>query len=202
LKSSKRERNKKDKVLRIKQAAAELFSTKGFDAATTEMIAKRANVAKGTLFLYARDKRDLVFLIFDDEVGRISQKAFGQAKESDPLLDQLISVASGFYRGFAKNLQLSRILLAELFFYRGKLAKQFYENRQKVIQSYAELLSRAQSSGKMSKGIDPAVAALHFFILISGSLRIWLNEERPNLKRGLQQLREILALSVGNVSAT
>jgi AcrR family transcriptional regulator len=198
-KGGRREQNKRDKILRIKQAAAELFTIKGFDAATTEAIAKRARVAKGTLFLYARDKRDLVFLIFDDEITKIAKKAFAQANPEEPVLDQLVAVATGLYKGFAKNLQLSRILLAELFFYRGKLAKEFYEDRQRVIERYERLLSRARSSGKLASDVDTAVAAKHVFILISGSLRIWLGEERPHLARGIQELRQILCLSIRNI---
>ena len=196
----RREQNKRDKVLRIKQAAAELFTIKGFDAATTEAIAKRAKVAKGTLFLYARDKRDLVFLIFNDEIAKIAEKAFAQANPEEPILEQLVSVAAGFYKGFAKNPQLSRILLAELFFYRGKLAKEFYENRQCVIERYERLLSQARSSGKLAGDVDTAIAAKHVFLLISGSLRIWLGEERPNLSRGIQELRQILSLSIRHVA--
>jgi AcrR family transcriptional regulator len=198
-KSGKREQNKRDKVLRIKQAAAELFTLEGFDAATTEQIARRANVAKGTLFLYARDKRDLVFLIFNDEIAKISKKAFAQAKPEDSVLDQLVSVGAGFYRGFLKNPQLSRILLAELFFYRGKLAKEFYQDRQRVIECYQQLLSRAQASGKLAANVDTSVAAKHFFILISGALRMWLGEENPKLAGGVEQLRELLSLSVRNM---
>ncbi len=48
-----RESNKLQKLRRIKSAAAALFTEKGFDAATTRDIARRARVAKGTLFLYA-----------------------------------------------------------------------------------------------------------------------------------------------------
>lgn len=201
IKSSKREKNKRDKILRIKKAAAELFTSEGFDAATTEQIARRANVAKGTLFLYARDKRDLVFLIFNDEISKISKKAFAQAKPDDCLLDQLVAVGAGFYKGFSKNPQLSKILLAELFFYRGKLAKEFYQDRQRVIEAYQRLLLRAQAAGKFPEGVEASVAALHFFILISGALRMWLGEQRPNLRSGTDKLRQLLCLSVNNLTA-
>lgn len=200
-KGGKRERNKRDKIRRIKKAAAELFTLEGFDAATTEQIARRANVAKGTLFLYARDKRDLVFLIFNDEIVRISKKAFSQADPELPVLDQLLAVAAGFYKGFSKNPQLSKILLAELFFYRGKLAGEFYRDRQRLIEDYQRLLLRAQSAGKLAAGVDTSIAAQHFFILISGSLRIWLGEDNPKLSAGLEKLRQILSLSVGNIDA-
>ena len=197
----KREKNKREKILRIKQAAAKLFTEKGFDAATTEEIARRAGVAKGTLFLYARDKRDLVFLIFNDEIAKISKKAFDQTQPDDSLLEQLVSLGTGFYKGFSRNPQLSKILLAELFFYQGKLAKEFYQDRQRVIERYEQLLSRARSSGKLAADVDISVAARHFFILIGGALRMWLGEENPELSRGIGRLREILSLSVRNIDA-
>src|SRR5262245_44638568 len=69
-----RARKKRDKLERLRAAAWELFATKGFDATTTREIAERAGVATGTLFLYAKDKPDLLFLVhglgepvFEDE---------------------------------------------------------------------------------------------------------------------------------------
>ena len=61
-----RERNKLDKLRRIKAAARELFLEQGYDNATTREIARRADVGLGTLFSYASDKRDLLFLIYND----------------------------------------------------------------------------------------------------------------------------------------
>ena len=65
---SVRERNRRDKLQRITAAARALFVEKGFDETTTREIARRADVALGTLFLYATDKRDLLFLICTDEL--------------------------------------------------------------------------------------------------------------------------------------
>jgi AcrR family transcriptional regulator len=61
-----REKNKIDKLNRIKEAARELFLSKGFDDATTRAIASRAGVGIGTVFIYADNKRDLLFLVAND----------------------------------------------------------------------------------------------------------------------------------------
>jgi len=57
----KRQRNKVDKLLRIKAAARHLFVSRGYDDTTTREIALRAGVGMGTVFIYAANKRDLLF---------------------------------------------------------------------------------------------------------------------------------------------
>nr|BFE59445.1 hypothetical protein GCM10020063_039710 [Dactylosporangium thailandense] len=59
---SRRERNKQEKLRRITQAAQELFAERGEHEITTQQIADRADVATGTLFLYARNKGELLLL--------------------------------------------------------------------------------------------------------------------------------------------
>src|SRR5215470_12248427 len=60
---SRRERNKQDKLQRIKKAAFELFQERGYDRATTQEIADRADVSSGTLFFYAKTKEDLLGIV-------------------------------------------------------------------------------------------------------------------------------------------
>ena len=52
-----RERNKAEKLQRIRKAARALFIKRGYDDTTMRDIAKRAEVGFGTLFTYASDKR-------------------------------------------------------------------------------------------------------------------------------------------------
>ena len=74
-----RERNKLDKLRRIKAAARELFLEQGYDNATTREIARRADVGLGTLFSYASDKRDLLFLIYNDMQEALTRRPFRRA---------------------------------------------------------------------------------------------------------------------------
>ena len=61
--SQRREANKHDKLLRFRRAARDIFVRKGFKGATLLAIAAAAGVAFGTLFLYAKDKQDLLLLL-------------------------------------------------------------------------------------------------------------------------------------------
>jgi len=84
-----REKNKLEKRQRIRAAVRELFSKHGYETATLRQIAMRAHVGLGTLFNYAQDKRDLVFLIFNDELALVLEEALKAAQSEKRLLDKL-----------------------------------------------------------------------------------------------------------------
>src|ERR1700731_3744607 len=98
-----REQNKLDKRQRIREAARELFSKHGYDSATLRQIARRAHVGLGTLFNYAQDKRDLVFLIFNEELSAVTDEALKATQTQKRLLGKLIGLCQPHYRFFAKN---------------------------------------------------------------------------------------------------
>jgi TetR/AcrR family transcriptional regulator len=60
--AGRRERNKQEKLERITSVARELFAQKGISEVTTQEVAQRADIAAGTLFLYAKTKGELLLL--------------------------------------------------------------------------------------------------------------------------------------------
>ena len=60
--TGRRERNKLEKLERITAVARELFAEKGISEVTTNEVALRADIAAGTLFLYAKTKGELLLL--------------------------------------------------------------------------------------------------------------------------------------------
>ena len=85
-----RARNKLDKLRRIKEAAQTLFVAKGFDETTMREIAVRAGVGLGTIFLYAKDKRDLLFLTINEPLENIAQEAEDTVDPEASLMDNLL----------------------------------------------------------------------------------------------------------------
>jgi AcrR family transcriptional regulator len=190
-----RERNRLDKLARIKSAARDLFNELGFDRATTRAIAGRAHVGLGTLFNYADDKRDLVFLIFNEELDRITDSAFTAVDPRRPLAEQLAGAFGVFYREFAANPTLSRILLQELTFYsRGRLAGDFQRSKRRTIGFIEQLVASAQREGRIRADEDPSFIALSIFFLYSGAVRYWIAADRPDPKKGIDELQRMLEI--------
>ncbi len=192
-----RERKKLATRERIRAAAAELFTRHGYGAATMRQIARRAHVALGTLFNYAEDKRDLVFLIFNEELNAITDVALAAPRPGQALVDQLLAVFRVHYRWLAGKPALARILLQELTFYSsGKQAATFHGIRKRLIDGIEDLVRRAQKAGKIRSAENPAVIARHIFFVYSASLRWWIAAPKPDPQAGATDLRRLLKLQI------
>jgi len=196
----RRERNKLDTRQRIRAAARDLFARRGYSAATMRDIAGQAHVALGTLFNYADDKRDLVFLIFNDVLDELTERALAAPRPGDPLADQLMAVFRCHYLELAKNPVLSRLLLQELTFYsQGKEAGRFHAIRARLIAGIERLVRAAQANGRIGTAEKPAFVARYIFFVYSAALRWWIASPRPDVRRGLAELRRLLTLQLNGL---
>jgi len=194
-KSSLRERKKLATRERIRAAAAELFTRYGYGAATMRQIANRAHIGLGTLFNYAEDKRDLVFLIFNEELNAITDVALAAPRPAQPLVEQLLAVFRVHYRWLATKPALARILLQELTFYSsGKQASTFHGIRGRLIEGLEALVRRAQKTRKIRSKENAAIIARHIFFVYSASLRWWIAAPKPDPEKGVADLRRLLKL--------
>ena len=194
---SLRERKKLETRERIRAAAADLFTRHGYGAATMRQIAQRAHVGLGTLFNYAEDKRDLVFLIFNEELNAVTDVALAAPRPGQALLEQLLAVFRVHYRWLAAKPALARILLQELTFYSsGKQAATFLGIRKRLIDGIEALVKNAQARGRIRSREQAALIARHIFFVYSASLRWWIVARKPRPGEGLGDLRRLLRLQI------
>ena len=197
-----RERNRRDKLQRITGAARALFVEKGFDDTTTREIARRADVALGTLFLYAADKRDLLFLICTDELEALTDNAFDAVPEEDRLIDELIHVFDFYYGYFAEQPGLSKYVLRELtFFVSGAQGQRFQSNRHRVISQLEKHLDGAKTRGLLQNNANTRDVAWVVFSIYQAEVREWLIDSSPEPHEGLRSLRRALNLVLEGCAA-
>ena len=196
-----RERNKLDKVRRIKDAASDLFVQKGFDDTTTRAIALRAGVGLGTVFVYAPTKRDLLFMIVNEDLQEVVQSAAGMVKPIGSMLDNLLRVFRAHYRYFGQRPALSRLALREMIFYAaGPEATKFLKTRERLIGLISEIVEFAIEQKEISPQEDPKTIAWIIFSIYQIEIRHWLSTDELDIKRGITFLRRQLVLLMNGLS--
>jgi AcrR family transcriptional regulator len=191
----RRERNKRDKWLRIERAARELFARRGFADASLRAIAARARVATGTLFLYARDKRELLFLVFQDEARRIFAEADASLRDDTPLVDALMQLFGGFLDFYAKNPELSATLLRE-FFFRPYEPERLGALTREYGARVAQRVERARARGELRRDVPAATAANLLFAHYGYWVQAWLGSRLVAREDVDRRLREALRLQI------
>jgi AcrR family transcriptional regulator len=192
---SLRERNKLDKLRRIKEAASELFIRKGYDDTTTREIAMRAGVGLGTIFVYAATKRDLLFLLANDGLQEVAENAAGSVRPERGMLDNLLRIFQWHYRYFAQEPQISRLVLREMSFYdTGPEAKKYLKTRDRLIALIVDVVRVALEQKAISSPERPELIAWVIFSIYQIEVRHWLSSDELNLRRGLNALRRQLVL--------
>ena len=199
----RREQNKLEKLRRIKEAARELFISKGFDETTIREIASVAEVGLGTVFVYAANKRDLLFLIFNDGLEEVTRKAEASINKTAPLLDNLLNVFQCHYQFFARQPALSRLVLREMTFYdSGIQARSFQKTREALIDLIAEAVRHATIQNAVSATEPPQFIGWVIFCIFQVELRSWLSHNDIKLRDGLNHLRRALTLLMEGIDST
>jgi AcrR family transcriptional regulator len=196
------ELKKESKRRRIVDACYELFTEHGFDGTTMRQISQHAGVALGTLSLYARDKRDLVLLLFNEHIPAISDAAEQAARRESDFIEQLLSYFRELNRFFLRNINISKIHL-QLNYYKGGMhSDKYYAERQRLFDFVEECVKEAQRNEVISASKDPVLIAKLFFFTYSAALRWWLATDKPKLETSIDELRPLFELQMSGLHPT
>ena len=201
--AGQRERNKLDKLHRIKESARELFVLKGFDETTTREIAVRAGVGIGTVFTYAENKRDLLFLVANDELEAVTRDAEASVRRGASCLLNLLRFFRHHYEFFAKQPALSRFLLREMTFYNsGRQAERFQQTRERNIRIVGDVIRMAMENRSVRTAEDPQLIGWVAFCIFQVELRRWLMAGDLALQTGMKSLERALMVCMKGIGAT
>ena len=111
---ARREREKEERRRSILQAARRTFFENGFHHATVDSVAERAEVSKGTVYLYFESKEAiLAHLLLDGLEELVAQLDQAYAESDDlPADEQLVALAHAYLGFFHKDPQYFPFLMA------------------------------------------------------------------------------------------
>jgi AcrR family transcriptional regulator len=137
---------------RILQAAVELFNEHGTAAVSSNRIAERCGISKGNLQYHFRNKREIIYAVFQQAIGEMDAGWY-----KDHLAPTLEHMAIMFVR----QLQL---ILKYRFFYREmadllrqdpQLRRRFADNRERRMRELERFMLTLQARGLMRFPPDP-----------------------------------------------
>lgn len=153
----------------IMEAAQELFSLKGFEQTTMADIARSAEIAAGTIYLYFKSKEELFYALIQEGMRKLLEdlkNAVATEKLSERRLHLLVQIPFEF---FEKNRDFYKIYLREL---PSCTSVEVRKNKRKFFDGYVEyvhLLENCIRERLKSKRI-PVHRSREIAFLIKGAL--------------------------------
>ncbi len=202
-----RERGKLRRRKRIKEAARAVFVERGYEAATTREIAERAEVSLGTLFAYAPTKSELLLMIVNDDHAEMGGDRLPPHGPDTPLMDLMMAFGRQEYAYWGQYPELARqarreIAVVLLGRQAGPEAVRFAGRKPQLLAEMAAFVKGKQKSGSVGTDAPPELIADMWWALYNQSLHNWLNQARPDLRKGMLEMQRLMALAMHGLDAS
>ena len=147
-----------DKHRKIIRAATKVFAKKGFFNARISDIAKEAKVADGTIYLYFNNKFDILFCVFEQEIGKLIEHVNLLLAKETSARAKLEIFITNHLEEMKKNRYLAEVIHIEL----RQTAKIIREYRKNTFSDYLKIITaiieQGQNDGTFRRNIQPDIA--------------------------------------------
>lgn len=182
----------------IVQAAIEVFSIKSFRDSNIREIAKRANVAEGTIYKYFKDKEDLFFSI-------PMEKTKGYVEQLDLHLQGITGAPNKirkfiwyYLHFFNANPEYGRILLLEMRVSKRFIKTKTYASLRKSTRQILGILREGQEEGTIRKDVNIYLLRQLILGILEHVVTRWLlKQEKYNLLERHKEVGDLVLHGVG-----
>jgi len=190
-----KDENKHQKILK---AAVKVFAEKGFYNSRVSEIAKEANVADGTIYLYFKNKDDILISLFEEEFGQIVENMRKElAKEKDPL--QKIRIFAITHLSIvSKQQQLGEVLGVEVR-QSSKFMKEYINNPFiEYLNLIRSIVIEGQEKGFIRKDLTPGIMKRALFGALDEMARYWVlsTKKKHSINEAALQISEVFIRGV------
>ena len=177
---------------RIRRVARQLFAAQGFEATTTRDIARRAEIAAGTLFNYFTGKESIAASLSAEAVAGVHRQFARGDFEAGSLEEDLFAFIAA---GLRKLRPLRRFLPPVLETRLSPLAADGQQDGQSLRVAHLEVVARLARRHGFAE-LSPVALQL-YWSLYTGLLMFWASDDSPKQEDTLALLDHSLEMFVG-----
>ncbi len=194
-------RDRADKRNRILKAAVKVFSQRGFYNARVAEIARNAGVADGTIYLYFKNKDEILISIFEEEMERFIARARREVEAEEDAAAKLRRFAYTHLDFVRKNPKLAQVFQLELR-QSNKFIKEYTGSKlREYLDLIGEIVEQGQREGVIRRDLHPGLVKRALFGALDEVATHWvlLKNGKYDLQKSAEQIAEIFISGVSNV---
>jgi TetR/AcrR family fatty acid metabolism transcriptional regulator len=182
-----------DKHHRIMQAALKVFAKKGFFNSRVSEIAKEAEVADGTIYLYFKNKDDILISIFEHEMKKMVTNMKSAVEGDEDPCEKIRTFAAQHLRMFTENQDWAEVAHVELR-QSTKFMREYVKDLYiRYINIFASIIKEGQEQGIFREDVITGIAKRAFFGALDELGRYWVlsGTKRYSAEESARQISEV-----------
>lgn len=165
---------KKEKYEAILDAAVTVFAEHGYYGSQISRIARQAGVADGTIYLYFKNKEDLLISLFQDRLGKLVDILHEQIRETDSANSALRKLCEIHYGELEQNPDLAKVTQVELLQSSIARRQEISGALKPYIQLIEQILQRGMEQAEFRPDVDVKLTRLLIFGAMDEVVTSWL----------------------------
>lgn len=139
----------------IIETAARLFAEHGYDACDMARLAAELGIAKGTLYLYFRAKRELFYACVDWSMRHMQQTVRAAAAAADDPLEKIARGIRAYLEFFDRHPHYVELLIQERAIFKDRKRPTYFEHRDANRGYWRDLYQDLIAAGRLRSDIPP-----------------------------------------------
>ncbi len=188
-----------DKYHRILEAAVKVFARQGFFQSTVAQIAKEAGVADGTIYLYFKNKDDILVQFFGYKAKQVFDRFRALVNQGDNAVEKLKNLIRGHLGEFQRDRDMAVVYQAETRRNSPLVKDQIKQMSKTYLDMLAEIVEQGQTEGHFRKDLYLGLVKRYVLGAVEEVINTWvLSGGKYDLESMADPLVDLLVRGIGN----
>jgi TetR/AcrR family fatty acid metabolism transcriptional regulator len=172
-----KQRKTNDKYHRILEAATKVFAEHGYFKSTVAQIAKEAGVADGTIYLYFKNKDDIMVQFLDYKIKKVFARFRQEVDKADNAVDKLRNLIKGHLDEFQRDRNMAILYQSETHQKTRLTEKQIREMSNMYHDIVTEIVEQGQQEGSMRQSLYLWLVKRFILGAVDEVINTWIHTE-------------------------
>lgn len=168
-------RRENDKYQRILEAAIKVFAEQGFFQSTIAQIAKEAGVADGTIYLYFKNKDDILVQFFNYKAKQVFDGFREEVNRAESAVDKLRNLVRRHLAEFQRDRNMAILYQFETHQSSRLAEEQIKEMSNMYLDIVAEIMEQGQQEGLIRKNLYLSLVKRFILGAVDEVINTWIH---------------------------
>lgn len=167
-------KGKSEKYNRIIEAAIRIFARNGFFSSTISQIAKEAGVADGTIYLYFKNKDDILLQFFSYKAREIFDGFWLAVEDGKNSIEKLRNLVKSHLAAFQSDIDMAIVFQSETKS-NHEMKDQLNEMSRQYLSALGEILEQGQDEGVFRKELYLGLTKRFILGAVNEVINTWVS---------------------------